>query len=271
MTTLTLDPTATRFAVSADGTQIAYERSGAGPALVFVDGAMCFREMRVSRDMAQALAEDFTVYVYDRRDRGESGTGATPWSVQNEIDDLAAVIDAAGGRAHVFGLSSGAALALEAARQDIGIETLSVYEAPFILDDSHRPNDADLAQQMHDLVAAGRRPDAVKLFLKVVGMPAPFIGLMRVLPAWKKMVGIAHTLTYDLSIVNDKQQGQPLPEGFYDDVRVPTRVGVGGKSPQYFHGAAEQIAASVPGGTAQTLPGQNHILKPKAARAWLLG
>ncbi len=260
----TTTPTGTRFATSADGTKIAYEAHGSGPALVFVDGAMCNREMGPAADLAKALAADFTVHIYDRRNRGESDAGATAWSLEREIEDLAAVIDAAGGSAHVFGASSGAALSLEAAGASLPIDRLALYEAPFILDDSHRPNSLDVPRQLRDLVDRGRRGDAVKMFMRMVGIPAPFATLMRVLPMWKKMTGLAHTLPYDLSIVVPHQQGEPLPEGRYADVGQETLVIAGGKSPEYMRNAQARIAEAVPDARLETLPGQTHMIKANA-------
>jgi hypothetical protein len=179
----------TQFATSADGTSIAYEVHGAGPALVFVDGAMCQRTMGPSADLARALAPHFA--VHDRRGRGESGAGESPWSVDREIEDLEAVVAAAGGEAHVLALSSGAALALEAAERGVPITRLALYEAPFIVDDSREPHRPDAPEHVQGLVDCGERGEAVKTFMRMVGVPAPFVGVMRVLPAWKKMTGIA--------------------------------------------------------------------------------
>src|SRR3954468_14659408 len=231
MTTITA-PTGTQFATSADGTRIAYEVHGSGPSVVFVDGAMCQRSMGPSTGIAKELAAGFAVHGYDRRGRGESDPGASPWSLEREIEDLAAVVEAAGGGAHVIGVSSGAAISLEAARRGVPIDRLALYEAPFILDDTQPPHPADTPQRVQRLVDDGERGEAVKAFMRLVGMPAPFIGLMRVLPAWKKMTGIAHTLPYELAIVTPFQQGEPLVPGYYDDVRQPTLVIAGGKSPR---------------------------------------
>ena len=272
MTTLTQLPSAvldtrsgTQFAESADGTRIAYEVHGAGPALVFVDGAMCQRTLGPSAAVAKVLAADFRVHVYDRRGRGESDLGATPWSIDREIDDLAAVIDAAGGSAHVFAHSSGAALALDAARRGVPIDRLALYEVPFILDDSRAPHPTDTPQSIQELVDGDRRGEAVRTFMRMVGLPAPFIGLMRVLPAWKTMTAIAHTLSYDLTIVNPHQQGEPLPEGRFADVHQPTLVFAGGKSPQHMRTAQQGIANALPDARLVTLPGQTHMIKPKVA------
>src|SRR5215217_1026338 len=265
MSTLTSPTTTgTRFATSADGTQIAYEARGTGPALVIVEGALCHRTMGVSAGLTEALEDRFTVFSYDRRGRGESDAGATPWSLDREIEDLEAVIDAAGGHAHAFGASSGGALCLEAAQRGVAIDRLSVYEVPFIVDGTHAPNPIDLPQRLAGMVERGRRGEAVKTFMRVVGVPAPFIGLMRVMPAWRKMTAVAHTLPYDLSLVIGRQQGEPLPRGCYDDVAQETLVIAGGKSPEYMRNAQAAIAGAVPRGTLKTLPGQTHMVKAKA-------
>jgi pimeloyl-ACP methyl ester carboxylesterase len=256
--------TATQFATSADGTQIAYEARGTGAALVIVEGALCHRTMGVSAALTEALEDRFTIFAYDRRGRGESGAGATPWSIAREIEDLEAVIDAAGGHAHAFGASSGGALCLEAARRGVAIDRLAVYEVPFIVDGTHTPNPIDLPRRIAGMVDRGQRGEAVKSFMRVVGVPAPFIGLMRVMPAWRKMTAVAHTLPYDLSIVIGRQQGQPLPGGCYDDVAQKTLVIAGGKSPEYMRNAQAAIAAALPQGTLETLPGQTHMVKAKA-------
>src|SRR3954470_17888297 len=130
---MTSTTTTTHTLSSADGTRIACEASGSGPGLVLVDGAMCFRGMGPSRDLTAQLRGRFTVMSYDRRGRGDSGAGSSAWSVERELDDLAAVIEASGGRASLLGVSSGAVLALEAARRGLPVDRVVAYEAPFIL------------------------------------------------------------------------------------------------------------------------------------------
>ncbi|MGH3330215.1 MAG: alpha/beta fold hydrolase [Nocardioidaceae bacterium] len=255
--------TSTQFTTSADGTKIAYEKRGSGPALVLVDGALCQRSMGPSRGLADELAGSFTVYAYDRRGRGESGAGASPYALDREVEDLGAVIDAASGHAHVLGVSSGLALALEAARKGAPIGRIAGYEAPFIVDDTHPANDPRLPERMQELVDDDRRGDAVKLFMRTVGVPAPFLVMMRLMPAWKKLVGVAHTLPYDMSIVIEHEQGRPLPEGYYARVTSPTLVMAGGKSPEYMRNAQGAIAEAVPQGRLATLAGQTHMVKPK--------
>jgi hypothetical protein len=254
----------TRFATSADGTRIAYEVSGSGPALVLVDGALCHRAFGPSRPTAAALAEAFTVHTYDRRGRGESGAGESPYALERELEDLTAVVEAAGGKVSLLGFSSGAALSLDAVRAGLPVQRLAVYEAPFILDDSHAPNDPRLPEQMQELVDAGRRGDAVKLFMRTVGAPTVMVAMMRVMPVWRRLTAVAHTLPHDLAIVGPHEQGRPLPDGYYDAVTVPALVMAGGKSPEYMRNAQAAIAAALPEGTLETLPGQTHMVKAKA-------
>lgn len=250
-----------RHTTSADGTRLAYEVLGSGPALVLVDGAMCHRAMGPARGLAQRLAGDHTVYAYDRRGRGDSGPGASPYDPAREVEDLLAVLEAAGGRPHVFGVSSGATLALEAARGGAPIDRLAVYESPFIVDGTRPPNDPHLPDTVTTMVAEGRRADAVRTFLRTVGAPAPVVLLMRFLPAWKQMTAVAHTLPHDLSLVVGHQQGRPLPAGYYAGVTSPTLVLAGGKSPAYLRNAQAAIAEAVPGARLRTLPGQTHMVK----------
>lgn len=254
----------TAFATSTDGTRIAYESSGAGPALIIVDGALCYREFGPSRGLAEQLADRFTVTCYDRRGRGESGAGVAPYDVAREVEDLTAVIDAAGGHASVVGFSSGGSLALEAARQGATIDRIGVYESPFVVDGTHAANDPRLPERTQTFVDAGRRGEAVKLFMRTVDVPAPFIALMRFMPAWKKLTGVAHTLPYDLSFVVEHQQGRPLPSGYYDKVTAQTLVMAGGKSPEWMRNAQAAIAGAVPQARLETLPGQTHMVKAKA-------
>jgi pimeloyl-ACP methyl ester carboxylesterase len=255
--------TDTQYATSADGTRIAYETTGRGPSLVLVDGALCQRSMGPARGLAKQLADRFAVVAYDRRGRGESGAGETAYDVQREIEDLAAVLAAVGGHAHVFGSSSGAALALEAARQGLPIDRLALYEAPFILDDTHPANPIDLPQQLKTMVDAGDRGKAVKTFMHVVGAPAPMIAIMPLMPVWKKLTGVAHTLSYDMALVVPFEQGQPLPEGHFAGVSATTLTIAGGKSPTYMRNAQAAIAEQLPNGRLVSLPGQTHMIRAK--------
>lgn len=254
----------TQYAVSADGTEIAYDVTGSGPALVIVEGALCQRAMGTAKALRDSLEKDYTVVAYDRRGRGQSGPGAGPFEVQREIEDLAAVITAAGGDAYVFGASSGAVLALEAARQGVPMRRLALYEAPFILDDTRAPNDPDIGDRFAELVASGDRSAAVKTFMRVVGAPAPMVALMPLFPVWKKLTAVAHTLPYDFALVGRYQQGEPLPEGHYAGVGIPSVVIAGGKSPAYLKNAQAAVAAQIPDAELVTLAGETHMVRAKA-------
>lgn len=136
------------------------------------------------------------------------------------------------------------------------IDRLVIYEAPFVVDGTPDANDPRMPERTKELVDAGRRGDAVRLFRRTVGMPSAMVPLMRLMPPWKKMTGIAHTLPSDLSIVIGHQQGRPLPAGYYDAVVPETLVMAGGKSPAYMQNAQAAIATAVPHARLQTLAGQ---------------
>src|SRR5579864_7067113 len=158
---------------SADGTTIAFSRAGQGPPLILVDGALCSRQFGPMPGLAEQLAPDFTVYTYDRRGRGESGDTA-PYSPDREVDDLEALVAQAGDVVYVHGTSSGAALALEAAKRIPAIAKLAVYEPPFIVDDTRTPIPDGYLARLTSLVAEGRMGEAVKTFMSFVGTPAIF-------------------------------------------------------------------------------------------------
>jgi pimeloyl-ACP methyl ester carboxylesterase len=247
--------------ISKDGTTIACEKSGAGPALILVDGALCHRSFGPMPKLAPFLAEHFTVYAYDRRGRGDS-SDTKPYAIEREIEDIEALINAVGGSAHVFGLSSGAALVLEAANQGLSIKKIALYEAPFIVDDSRTPIPADFLDRLNAMLAKDHRGDAVRLFMKLVGMPTILVHLMRFFPAWSKLRAVAHTLPYDITIVKDYQTGKPLPPDKWTSVNIPTVVIGGGKSPQWMQNGVKALAQVIPNAEYRVLSGQTHMVKP---------
>jgi pimeloyl-ACP methyl ester carboxylesterase len=254
---------ATDTTTSQDGTRIAFERVGSGPPVVLVDGALCYRDFGPSRPLAAELAERFTVFTYDRRGRGESGD-TPPYAVEREVEDIDALIREAGGSARLYGVSSGGVLALDAAARGLAIEKLAVYEAPFIVDDSRPPLSRDYVPRLEELVAADRRGDAVKLFMRQVGIPAIMIAVSRFMPAWSKLEAVAHTLAYDAATMGDTQAGKPLPVGRWAAVTIPTLVVVGGKSPGWMQRGMRELADLLPHARRRTLDGQTHMVKPKA-------
>jgi pimeloyl-ACP methyl ester carboxylesterase len=245
---------------SRDGTQIAFETTGQGDPLILVDGALCWRGSGPSGPLAKALADRFTVYTYDRRGRGQSGD-AEPYSTELEVDDLAAVIEAAGGSAHVYAISSGVALALDAANRGVPMRKLALYEPPFIVDDSRAPMPADYSDQLEALLADGRRADMVRLFMRQVGVPRPVVAMMRFMPAWKKLKSVAHTLRYDDALMAGTQAGAPLPRDRWTGVTVPTEVLVGGKSPAWMNAGSRALTALLPHAEHGVVPGQTHMVK----------
>jgi pimeloyl-ACP methyl ester carboxylesterase len=254
----------TEFLVSADGTRIAFQRQGSGPALILVDGAMCYRGQGPNDSLASLLANDFTVFTYDRRGRGESGDTA-PYTVEREIDDLDALVKEAGGSVDLYGISSGGALALEAVNAGLAVRRLALYELPFVVDGSRRIIPADYESTMDAHIAAGRRAAAVSLFMRVgVGLPAFVVGMMRLMPVWPRLKAVAHTLPYDTSFTAPLQRGKALPADRWSNVHVPVAVIAGGKSPGWMRTAMRALAEALPGATHTTLPGQTHIVKPDA-------
>lgn len=253
----------TKTTRSTDGTRIAYETIGQGPLAVLVDGALCSRAMGPSQPLARLLAPHFTVLTYDRRGRGESGD-TPPYAIDREVEDIAALLDAAGGSAHVYGISSGAALALEAAKAQLPIERLAVFEAPFIVDDGRPLIAADYGARLRALIAADKRSAAVRMFMREgVRVPAVFVLLMRLFPSWSKLKAVAHTLAYDTALLEPYWAGKPLEPERWASLRVPTLVMAGGKSPAWMQAANTEIARVVRGARYETLPGQTHMVKPE--------
>jgi pimeloyl-ACP methyl ester carboxylesterase len=233
---------------SADGTTIAYESSGAGPSLVACTGAFCDRMS--SAPLAEYLGDRFTVYRFDRRGRGDSGDTA-PWSVQREIEDLAAVSAATGETPYVYGHSSGAALALEAAAAGVAMRALAVYEPPFVPGVGTMPQTAD---RMAASCAAGRPDEAARLFLRNTGMSDEQVAEMSDAPWWPRMVALAPQLPYDVRLGN---QGE-VPVDRLAQIGCPLLALAGGLSPRWATGGAAAIAAAVPDGRSQILEGQHH-------------
>lgn len=241
---------------SADGTRIAYERSGEGPALILVGGALSDRTAAAS--LAELLAPSFSVVACDRRGRGDSGD-TPPYAPEREIDDLAVLIEAVGGPAMVYGHSSGAVLALEAAAHGLPISKLALYEPPFIVDDTRPALPDDYAATLEGFIAAVRPGDALEYFLtKGVGLPPGAVAGMRNEPMWPAMERLAHTLAYDSRIMGGTMSGHPLPADRWTSVTIPVLVLDGGASPKWQRNAARSLAEVLPNAEYQTLEGQTH-------------
>ena len=249
---------------SKDGTSIAFDQSGDGPAIILVGGAFSYRALPKLRQLAELLAEHFTVINYDRRGRGDSGDRA-PYAVEREIEDLDALIEVAGGSASVWGWSSGGVLSLRAAAAGLAIERLAVYEPPFIVDRAGHLPPPDFATRLDELTATDRRTAAVRYFMtQGMGVPAILVTLMRLSPSWSKLKATAHTLPYDHQVMGSTVTGRPLSAVDWASVKAPTLVIAGEKSPERLRGAARALADVLPNPRQRTLTGQSHNISIKS-------
>jgi len=249
-----------RTVTSKDGTPIAFERSGEGPAIILVGGAIQHRAIdpQTAR-LAAILAQNFTVFHYDRRGRGDSGD-TPPYVVEREVEDLEALINEAGGAAFVFGMSSGAALAMQAAtRLGYKIKKLALYEAPYNSEASARQAFQEYTKQLREVLAAGLRGEAVVLFMKLVGMPADQIEGMRHTAMWPTFKAVAPTLAYDAAIMGEDAS---VPTELAARVAVPALFMDGSASYAFMHDTASVLAKAIPNAQQRTLEGQTHDVAP---------
>jgi pimeloyl-ACP methyl ester carboxylesterase len=244
---------------SKDGTTIAFDVRGDGEPLIIIEGATSHRAVNpTSAEVGQLLGEEFRVYAYDRRGRGES-TDTPPYAVQREIEDLAALIAAAGVPAFVFGWSSGAALALDAAAAGLPITRLALFEPPFVVDDSRAPLPADYVERLDDFIGKGRRDQAAEFFLTAAaGMPSEAVAGIRQSPFWPALEAVAHTIAYDGRIMGDTMSGRPLPSDRWAAVTVPTLVMYGNATEPSLIAAAHALADLLPTASLQAVEGQQH-------------
>jgi pimeloyl-ACP methyl ester carboxylesterase len=234
---------------SADGTRIAFERAGSGPAVIMVDPAGGYGDLDNIRGLGAVLAEHFTVYTYDRRGRGRSGD-TLPYAVAREVEDLAALVAVAGGRANVYAFSSGGLLALQAAAAGVDIERLALLEPP--IDTEDNPSDAAFTVEIADLVAHGHRAAAVEHFLTGIEVPDEMLAGMRGTPSWAGLEAVAHTLVYDCTI-SAETTAEILAR-----VTTPVLVLDSEGSSDQITGSAAAAAAALPDATHRSLPGGWH-------------
>ncbi|TDD65275.1 alpha/beta hydrolase [Jiangella aurantiaca] len=246
---------------SADGTPIAVSRSGKGPALVMIDPAGAFDGLRPMAGAIPALSERFAVHTYDRRGRGDSGDTA-PYAPEREVDDLAAVIELAGGEADVYGFSSGAAVALRAAAAGLPIRTVALLEPPFIVG---RPADEEFTGRLRELIGRGERGAAVEFFNRAVGVPDEWIEQLRAHPAWPGLEALAPTLLYDAELT------ATMTAELLAEVHTPVLVLSSSGSDDYLRGAARDVASRLPAGEHRELPGGWHGIDDTELAAQLTG
>jgi len=259
--------TATGRVTSADGTSIVFDRSGAGPVIILVHGAFTGRAHPILSDVAAALAPWFTVFNYDRRGRGGS-EDTQPYAVEREVEDLTALVEIAGGSVMVFGGSSGAGLALQAAARYPAISKLAVWEPPYHVDDSAPRLSHDFAARLDALVRMGRRADAVELFMvEAAGASTEAVTAMRLQPSWAEAEAVAHTLAYEAAVMGP---GNALPAERLTAITQPALVLTGGNSPAWMTNAGRAVAGTIPGAVHRVLDGQAHNVSPQALAPELL-
>jgi pimeloyl-ACP methyl ester carboxylesterase len=249
-----------RTVSSKDGTTIAYDVHGDGARpLVIVDGATSHRAVNpLNGEIGRLLGDDFRVYAYDRRGRGDS-TDTPPYAVEREIEDLAALIDVAGGSAMVCGFSSGAVLCLDAAAAGLPITRLVLFEPPFVVDVGRPPLPADYVQRLEGYVAAGRPDDAAAFFMGMAAnMPEDMVDGVRRSPFFAPVVAVAHTIAYDGRIMGSTMSGTPLPTDRWAKATVPTLVLHGDRTEPWLASGSRAVAEVLPSATVRAVPGEQH-------------
>ncbi|MCL7369437.1 MULTISPECIES: alpha/beta fold hydrolase [Streptomyces] len=241
--------------VSRDGTRIAYHRSGQGPVVVLVSGAMSTGA--TTAPLAAELSDRFDVVVYDRRGRGGSGDTA-PYAVEREIEDLAALIEEVGGEASLYGMSSGGALVLRAAASGLPVRRVAVYEVPYAMDDAAVRAAAAYTERLAEALGRGGRGDAVELFLRHTGLGEEMIRGARQSPMWAGMESLAPSLAYDDAVLG----GGRVPTSAIASIGAPLLALAGGASDAWWHEAARAVAQAAPEGTYGTVAGQTHRVEP---------
>lgn len=248
---------------SADGTTIAFDAYGEGRPLILIDGATAHRAVNpANAEVGQLLSDEFRTYVYDRRGRGES-TDTAPYAIEREIEDIAALIEDAGRPAILFGWSSGALLALDAAAAGLPIAGLVLFEPPVVVDDVRPPLPSDYVEQLDAFVAEGRRDKAAELFMTAAaGLPTEAVAGLKQSPHWAPVEEIAHTIAYDGRIMGTTMSGNPLPQDRWSAVKLPVLVLYGDKTWPALSTGAQAVAAHLPTATLTPIPGENHSTEP---------
>ena len=245
--------------ISKDGTKIAYNKTGNGPTVILVDGAFCSKDFGPTPKLVPVLANYFTVINYDRRARGDS-SDTQPYLVQREIEDIEALINVAGGTAHLYGVSSGGALSIQAVASDLPVKKLVVFEPPYYTDSRRHKPQSDAVQQLKQMIAEGRKKDAVKFYLrKVIGVPAIVPFILRLTSNWSKMISNANSLPYDAAVMGNFL----VPNEILASINIPTMVIASTKSPQSLQKPVELVAKALPTAEHKILKGQIHNVPPK--------
>jgi pimeloyl-ACP methyl ester carboxylesterase len=253
--------------ISTDGTSIAYERRGSGPPVVLVTGGL--DDGSENAPLAEELARSLTSFNYNRRGRGHS-TDTQPYALERELEDLEALISEAGGSAHLYGVSSGGALVLEAAAAGLAVDKLAVYDVPYTVAGDMPQRWREYVEELGPALAEGRPGNAVALFMRLAGSSEADIAGVRSSPYWPGLEAIAHTLAYDAACLGDGQPPSSRLAKITQPTLVATGAGVdphgpmGGLPADFFDRAADAIVASIPHARRVVLEGQGHVVDPKA-------
>ena len=246
-------------AESKDGTKIAYDKSGSGPALIYVTGAICHRKFKPVLEDVNAFAKVFTVYCYDRRGRGDSGDNGS-YAPEKELDDIEAIIKATGEKPYIYGHSSGAVLTLEAAlRFPEKIRKIAVYDPPYAQDENDRKKNYAFSEDIDRLVAKKKYFGAIKYFLSGIGMPKTLIYLMPLMPGWSRIKALAPTLRYDMILTRDLPPLERLA-----GMKVPVLLMYGAKNSFGFAAIVEKLAQMIPGSKVEKFADYDHMVSAKA-------
>jgi pimeloyl-ACP methyl ester carboxylesterase len=250
---------------SQDGTRIAYDTFGRGPTLIYINGALSHRKFAPIKTNAETFAAHFTVYCYDRRGRGDS-SDTPPYAVAREIEDIAALINISGGPVYLYGHSSGATLALEAALS-LGnrVSKLALYEPPYSEDEAAQSEALEFTAQLKQLLADNQRGSALELWLQGTGMPQEIVTEMRASPEWSTLESLAPTLVYDATLTASLP-----PVARLGKLSTPTLIMVGEQSFSFMANVAQTLCAAIPLARYHLLSGQGHTASPETVTPLLV-
>jgi pimeloyl-ACP methyl ester carboxylesterase len=251
---------------SKDGAKIAFDKTGSGPAVIIVNGALAHRNIYRDKytSLTEKLSKHFTTYIYDRRGRGES-TDAQPYAVEREIEDIESLINDAGGRAYLYGVSGGAALALQAAAKlgPAKVPKLALYEPPY---GQEKQQFDKQKHRVNELVRKGEPGEAAAYLLSEIGTPPDVLEGMKSSPEWEAIKKIEFTLAYDYKVLGDGA----VPRDIAKAIAVPSLVMDGEKGVDFIHATVDQIAKLIPRAQRKTLKGQTHQVEAEAVAPVLI-
>lgn len=246
------------YVTSKDGTKIAYDLLGSGPVLIFITGAICHRNFKPVMDDAKCFSREFTVINYDRRGRGDSENNL-PYAKDKEVEDIEALINSVEGKVFLYGHSSGAVLALEAAlRLKNKIDKIFIYDPSYVHDTAQKNEYGQLVETVNSLITKKDYSGALRSFLTGIGMPKFFIFLLPLFPGWKKLKALAPTLAYDMDMTKDTPPLERLRE-----ISLPIKIAYGQKSPESIQSVSNSISKVISSSSLIEVEGQDHMITPK--------